>query len=145
MERAIGCCIFQNKKPIHYASRCLSDNKINYSQVEKEMVAIVFGCTKFHYLIYGQDRMKVNTDHQPLVPIMKKEIHKMGNALGATTRHNYHIIIYDHMGSRHVFFLNLFTLHTYCCLVAKEDLKVLAQKEYFVPLLLVSDYLFPSC
>lgn len=78
-ERAIGCCIFQNNKPIHYASRCLSENEINYAQVEKEMVAIVFACTKFHYLIYGQDSIKVNTDHQPSVSIMKKEIHKIPN------------------------------------------------------------------
>jgi len=34
-ERAIGCCIFQNNKPIHYASRCLSESEINYAQVEK--------------------------------------------------------------------------------------------------------------
>jgi len=51
-ERAIGCCIFQNNKPIHYASRCLSDTEINFAQIEKEMLAIVFACTKFHYLIY---------------------------------------------------------------------------------------------
>jgi len=43
------------------------------------MIAIVFACTKFHYLIYGQDRIKVNTDHQPLVSVMKKEIHKIPN------------------------------------------------------------------
>lgn len=24
-EKAIGCCIFQNKRPIHFASRCLSE------------------------------------------------------------------------------------------------------------------------
>lgn len=43
------------------------------------MVSIVFACSKFHYLIYGQDRIKVNTDLQPLVSIMKKEIHKIPN------------------------------------------------------------------
>jgi len=78
-ERAIGCCIFQNNKPIHYASRCLNDTEINFAQIEKEMLAIVFACTKFHYLIYGQQSVKIYSDHQPLVSVMKKEIHKIPN------------------------------------------------------------------
>jgi len=71
-EEAIGCCIFQNKKPVHYASRCLSDSEINFAQVEKEMLAIVFACTKFHYLIYGQKQVNIFTDHQPLVSVLRK-------------------------------------------------------------------------
>lgn len=44
-ERANGCCIFQYNKPIiHYDSHYLSETKINYAQVEIEMVAIVFTC-----------------------------------------------------------------------------------------------------
>ncbi|CAI6350058.1 unnamed protein product [Macrosiphum euphorbiae] len=78
-EKAIGCCIFQNKKPVHYASRCLSDSEINFAQVEKEMLAIVFACTKFHYLIYGQKQVNIFTDHQPLVSVLKKEINKIPN------------------------------------------------------------------
>jgi len=30
-EKAIGCCIFQNKKPVHYASKCMSDSEINFA------------------------------------------------------------------------------------------------------------------
>jgi len=56
---------FQNNKPIHYASRCLSDTEINFAQIEKEMLAIVFACTKFHYLIHGQQSVKIHSDHQP--------------------------------------------------------------------------------
>lgn len=53
-EKMMRCCILQNKKPVHYASRCLSENEINFTQIEKEILAIMLACTKFHYLIYGQ-------------------------------------------------------------------------------------------
>jgi len=38
----------------------------NYAQIEKEMLAIVFGCTRFHKLIYGSHNVIVESDHKPL-------------------------------------------------------------------------------
>lgn len=46
-ERAIGYYIFQNNKPIYYASRCFSDSEVNFAQVGKEMPAIYFACKNF--------------------------------------------------------------------------------------------------
>lgn len=43
------------------------------------MLAIVFACKKFRYLIYGQNSVKIHSDHQPLVSMMKKDIHKIPN------------------------------------------------------------------
>jgi len=43
-EKALGCCILQNKCPIYYASRCLCENEISFAQIEKEMLAILFAC-----------------------------------------------------------------------------------------------------
>lgn len=78
-QGAVGCCLFQNKKPIYFASRSLSETEIGYAQIEKEMLAITYACSKFHYLIYGQSSVKVFTDHKPLVSIMSKEMHKIPN------------------------------------------------------------------
>jgi len=50
-----------------------------YAQIEKEMLGMVFACKKFHKLIYGQDVIKISTDHQPLITVMKKEINKIPN------------------------------------------------------------------
>uniref|UniRef100_A0A2S2NXG9 RNA-directed DNA polymerase n=1 Tax=Schizaphis graminum TaxID=13262 RepID=A0A2S2NXG9_SCHGA len=78
-EKALGCCLLQNNRPVYYASRCMSDTEQMYAQVEKEMLSIVFACKKFHKLIYGQSIVEIFTDHQPLISVMKKEINKIPN------------------------------------------------------------------
>jgi hypothetical protein len=59
---------------VYYASKCLSITEQVYAQIEKEMLAIKFSCIKFHRLIYGQEVITVQTDHQPLFSIMNKEL-----------------------------------------------------------------------
>lgn len=72
-------CLLQDGKPISFASRSLNDTEKNYSQIEKEMLSILFACTKFHYYTYGR-QIKVINDHKPLLGIMKKDIHKIPSA-----------------------------------------------------------------
>ena len=64
----------QEGKPVAYASKSLTPTETNYAQIEKEMYAAVFGCTKFHQYIYGR-KVTVETDHKPLIPISKKPLH----------------------------------------------------------------------
>ena len=42
------------RQPVAYASRALTDCQKKYAQIEKELLAIVFGCDKFHDYIYGR-------------------------------------------------------------------------------------------
>ena len=42
------------KKPIIYASRTLTPPERNYSQLEREGLACVFGVTKFHKYLFGR-------------------------------------------------------------------------------------------
>lgn len=74
-DYGIGSVLLQEGKPIAYASRSLSDSERNYAQIEKEMLAIVFGLNKFHYYIYGRN-INVTTDHKPLIGIMNKPLNK---------------------------------------------------------------------
>ena len=63
----LGVVLVQNDHPIAYASKALTKVQQNYAQIEKEMLAIVYGCIKFHEYIYGMP----NIDHKPLEAILK--------------------------------------------------------------------------
>ena len=70
----LGAVILQDNRPVAYASKSLTQAEVNYAQIEKEMFAILFGCKRFHQYVYGH-RITVETDHKPLVTIMRKPIH----------------------------------------------------------------------
>ena len=56
-----------------YASRALSSAETRYTQIEKELLAVVFAFTKFHQYIYSKD-VNVESDHKPLEAILKKSL-----------------------------------------------------------------------
>ena len=70
----IRACLLQDPRPMAYASRSLTDSESRYSQIEKELLAIVFAVTNFHYHIYGRDVL-TQSDHKHLEAIIKKPIH----------------------------------------------------------------------
>ena len=54
-EYGLGSALFQEGRPVAVASRTLTDAESRYAQVEKEMLAVCFGLTKFHHYTYGRD------------------------------------------------------------------------------------------
>ncbi|KAL5516094.1 hypothetical protein EMCRGX_G001364 [Ephydatia muelleri] len=52
-------------RPIAYASRSLAPAEKNYSQIEKEGLAVVWGVKKFHQFLFGR-QFVVYSDHKPL-------------------------------------------------------------------------------
>ena len=73
-EKGLGATLLQNGQPIAFASRTLSQVEQRYAQIEKECLAIVFGCSKFSQYITRREKITVETDHKPLQPIFKKSL-----------------------------------------------------------------------
>ena len=57
--------------PVMCASRSLSDVERRYSQLEREMLGVVFGLTRFRQYVLGRG-VQVFTDHKPLISIVRK-------------------------------------------------------------------------
>ena len=68
----LGACLLQEGCPVAYASRSQNAPEQNYTQIEKELMAIVFACEKFH----GQP-VKVVTDHKPLEAPTKTNLNQV--------------------------------------------------------------------
>ena len=60
-----------SEKPIGYASRSLSRAERNYSQLEREGLACVFGVKCFHSYLFGHP-FELLTDNQPLTTLLNE-------------------------------------------------------------------------
>jgi len=76
-EKGLGYCLLQ-EKPVAFGSQALTETQQDWWQIEKEMLAILVACKKLHNLIFSYPVL-VQTDHQPLVSIFKKELCKITN------------------------------------------------------------------
>ena len=73
-ERGLGATLLQNGQPVAFASRTLSEVEQRYPQIEKECMAIVFGCQKFSQYITRREKVTIESDHKPLQSIFKKSL-----------------------------------------------------------------------
>ena len=62
-----------NLRPISYASKTLSLTESNYSNIEHELLGLLFAVTHFKHFTYGR-LVHVITDHKPLVSLFKKSL-----------------------------------------------------------------------
>ena len=69
----IGFVLMQNGQPVSYSSRALTKSERNYSQIEKELLAQVFGVELNHQYVYGR-KVVLWSDHKPLEIISKKPL-----------------------------------------------------------------------
>ena len=75
-KNGLGACLMQQNQPVAYASRAMSSSEIGYAQIEKELLAIVYGCERFNLYTYGAE-IEVLSGHKPLESIFKKPIFKV--------------------------------------------------------------------
>ncbi|RUS68634.1 hypothetical protein EGW08_023603 [Elysia chlorotica] len=62
-------------KPLGFASQTLSEAERNYAQIEKELLAVIFGMNKFYHYTFARP-VTVVTDHKPLISIANKPLSK---------------------------------------------------------------------
>ena len=59
--RGLRACLMQDEHPVAYASRALTPTETNYAQIEKELLAIVFGVERFEGCVYAR-KIFIDTD-----------------------------------------------------------------------------------
>ena len=67
-KKGLGAVLIQDDKPVIYASRALTETEQSYSNIERELLSVVFALERFHHYVYGCTAM-VQTDHKPLVSV----------------------------------------------------------------------------
>jgi hypothetical protein len=73
--KGLGAALLQDGQPVAFASKSLDATQSNYPNIDREMLAVVFGITRFHTYLYGRP-FTVITDHKPLEMIVQKPLLK---------------------------------------------------------------------
>ena len=85
------CAIPNNLRPISYASKTLSETESNYSNIEHELLGVVFVTIHFKHFTYGRP-VTIISDHKPLVSLFKKSL---ANSSPRLSRMLLQILDYD--------------------------------------------------
>ncbi|XP_050502926.1 uncharacterized protein K02A2.6-like [Diabrotica virgifera virgifera] len=83
------------EKPIHFVSGTLSKAEQNYSQIEREALAIIFCIKKFHKYLYGRQFILVS-DHKPLKVIFNPDRNISVMSASRIIRWNVILSAYDY-------------------------------------------------
>ena len=71
--KGLGAALVQDGCPVAFASKTLTDTQSRYTNIEREMLAVIWGIKQYHQYLFGRS-FKVITDHKPLEAICKKPL-----------------------------------------------------------------------
>ena len=75
-DYVVGAILGQRRdkifRAIYYSSQILNDAQLNYTTIEKEMLAVVFACDKFRSYIIGS-KVTIYTDHATIRYLFAKK------------------------------------------------------------------------
>ena len=64
---------YNNLRPVAYVSKTLTSCESNYSNIERELLGVLFSVLHFKYFTYGC-QVHIITDHKPLVSLFRKSL-----------------------------------------------------------------------
>lgn len=80
-KNGIGAVLLQadgeDWRLVAYASRTMTAAECRYAQIKKVCLGLVYGFEKFHSYVYGLTTFVAETDHKPLIAIIKKNLSEM--------------------------------------------------------------------
>ena len=71
-SRGLGSILMQEGKVLEFSSRSLTETEQRYSQIEKELLSIVFSLERYHTYCFANRHVTVETDHRPLLAVHSK-------------------------------------------------------------------------
>ena len=69
----LGAMLINDNKIVAFASKRLTDTESRYANIERELLAVVFGCERFHTYVYRKE-FQIESDHKPQENIQNKNI-----------------------------------------------------------------------
>ena len=69
----LGVVLLQNNKPIAFTSKTLTKTGCHYANIEREILAVIFGAERFRTCVYGRS-FTIKSDHKPLESISHKNL-----------------------------------------------------------------------
>ena len=79
-DTGLGAVLLQKEQPIAFFGRALAECERNYAQIEKELLAVIYGLEKFHQYTLGC-MVTIQSDHKLLEMIAKKSLLKAPKCL----------------------------------------------------------------
>ena len=71
--KGLGAALIQEGNPVAFASKALTKTETRYANIERELLAVVYSCERFHNYLYGYSFV-VESDHEPLASIYLKHL-----------------------------------------------------------------------
>ena len=73
VQKTSKTAVPNNLRPVYYASKTLTSTESNCSNIEREMLGVVFSVLHFKHFTYDC-KVTVITDHKPLITLFRKNI-----------------------------------------------------------------------
>ena len=67
-SKGLGAVLLQDDKPVAFASKALNNMESRYANIEREMLAVLYGCERFHTFLFGRQFTVHTGKHKSQAP-----------------------------------------------------------------------------